>query len=405
MVIRAMSEKAKILFVDDESDILAGLRRMLHSMRHQWSMEFVKSGKDALEVMAREHIDIIVADMRMPGMDGAELLEIISQKYPHVIRIVLSGQADEQTVFRVVNPSHQYLSKPCSAEHLKFIVTRSLHLRRILSSEKLKEIISKIDTLPSLPRLYQELVNALKAPDITIKEVGKIISQDIGITAKILKLVNSAYFGLPRRISDPAQAVSYLGLDVIKAIVLSVQTFSQFEHTSLKHLSLERLISHSLQTGNLARQIALEHSGDPAIANDGFLAGLLHDVGKIILAQQFPDLYDQAVLLSKSQNCPIWEAEEAVLGGSHAEVGAYLIGLWGLSEQIVIAIAFHHYPSKSVPEGFNALTAVHVANALADETNAPPNDDLPPQLDQDYLISINCLEKISVWRQLRRPIP
>ncbi len=400
-----MSEKAKILFVDDELDILSGLRRMLHSMRHEWSMRFANSGKEALELMATEQVDVIVADMRMPGMDGAELLEMVSQKYPHVVRIVLSGQADEKTVFRVVNPSHQYLSKPCNAEHLKHIVSRALHLRRILSSEKLKEIISQIDTLPSLPRLYRELVNALKAPDITIKEVGKIISQDLGITAKVLKLVNSAYFGLPRQISDPAQAVSYLGLDVIKGVVLSVQTFSQFEKTPLKHLSLERLFAHSMQTGNFARKIAQEHTGNPTIANDSYLAGLLHDVGKIILVQQFPDLYGQAVSLCKSRNCPIWEAEEAVLGGSHAEVGAYLIGLWGLSEPVVEAIAFHHYPSLSAPTGFSPLTAVHVADALVDELHAPCGDDLPPQLDQAYLASLHCLEKFSVWHQLCKPIP
>lgn len=217
-----MPDNKRVLFVDDEPRILDGLRRMLRPMRHQWDMAFAGSGPDALDLLAREPFDAIVTDMRMPGMDGAQLLKEVIKRYPRMIRIALSGQTSSETMFQVSGMIHQYLSKPCDAKILKSALVNAWTVRDHLETVELRELISQIETLPSLPSLYQEIVESVQSNKSSSKEVGRIVSKDIGMTAKILKLVNSAFFGFPRHIANPVQAVVLLGLETIKNLILSI---------------------------------------------------------------------------------------------------------------------------------------------------------------------------------------
>ncbi len=197
-----MSEKKRVLFVDDEPKILEGLRRMLRPLRNEWEMSFVNSGQEALDILAQQPFDVIVTDMRMPAMNGAELLHEVRKRYPHMVRFVLSGQASQETMLRSIGPMHQYLSKPCDSGILKSTLTRSCQLRSILSNEKLHNLVSRIDWLPSLPSLYIEMVEELQKPEASTKILGKLISKDIAMSAKILQLVNSAFFGVRQHISN-----------------------------------------------------------------------------------------------------------------------------------------------------------------------------------------------------------
>src|ERR1700758_5310713 len=141
----------RILFVDDEPMVLDGVRRSLHAMRKDWEMSFVNSGHEALEAMAGQTFDIVVTDMRMPGMDGAQLLEEVKKRSPQSLRVILSGQSDRETILRSVNPTHQYLSKPCDGEELRTRLMRAFALKDLLENPELKGLVSKLDSLPSLP--------------------------------------------------------------------------------------------------------------------------------------------------------------------------------------------------------------------------------------------------------------
>jgi len=198
--------KKQILFVDDQPEILSSLRRMLRPMRHQWDMQFVGGGKEALEVLAKVPHDVIVSDMRMPEMDGITLLTKVQKRYPAVVRIALSGQCDREVVLRSTGATHQFLTKPCDADTLKAVVDRSCVLRDTLSDLELRELVSGIASLPSLPSLYIEIIEELRSPNSSLADIGKIISKDIGMTSKLMQLVNSAFFGVPQRISHPVQA-------------------------------------------------------------------------------------------------------------------------------------------------------------------------------------------------------
>jgi len=352
----------RILFVDDDPGILQGLRQMLHPLQHEWDMTFVASGEEALAVMAQSSFDVVVSDMRMPGMDGAQLLAEVSKRSPHTVRIILSGYSEREMVLRSVKPAHQYLSKPCQPETLKSAVGRALALRELLDNPTLMGAISGMESLPSLPGMYAEIMTELQSPEASVARVARIVSRDIGMTAKILQVVNSAFFGLPRHVTSAAQAVGLLGLDTVKGLALTLQVLGQFDEKEMRGFPVERLWEHSLAVAASARRISKRQSSDERVSDDAFLAGLLHDVGILVLIKQLPIPYVRVLTLMEEKRIGQWQAEREVLGITHAEVGAYLLALWGLPDSIIEAVAYHHCPEKCPNRAFGPLSAVHEAN-------------------------------------------
>ena len=194
--------KKKILFVDDEEMVLDGLKRMLRPYRSEWDMAFVDSGHKALDLLSQSEFDVIVADMRMPEMNGATLLNTVMKKYPRIVRLILSGHSDNEMIFEAMGATHQYLAKPCKPEVLQSVIRRALAARESLHNEELLRMVGRMRSLPSLPMLYHEIMAKLQNPDIKLEDITSTIARDIGMTAKILQLVNSAFFGLPNHVTD-----------------------------------------------------------------------------------------------------------------------------------------------------------------------------------------------------------
>ncbi|MEW8337009.1 MAG: response regulator [Candidatus Thiodiazotropha sp.] len=395
----ASTGKKKILFVDDEPNVLSGLRRTLRDQRKQWEMDFVNSGQEALAKVDEADYDAVITDMRMPGMDGAELLDRIAEKHPHVIRVVLSGQSDQASVMKTVGPAHQYLSKPCDIEILKATLARAFSLRELLGEGRLKPLVSGMRALPSLPVLYSELLNLVQDPNVSVADVGRLIAKDPAMTVKILQLVNSAFFGLGRRVSNPVEAASLLGLEILKPLVLSIGVFRQFEASEIddRVFSMDALWSHSSRVGALAKLIAkAEEMGSPAV-EDSLLAGMLHDIGKLILVVNQPAEYAQ-LKQATADTAEQMQAEKEVFGTTHGAVGAYLLGLWGIPQSIVEAVALHAQPGLQGERALSVLTVVHAANALV---HAMDDDaSLEKLIDHEYIDQLKLAERMEVWRDL-----
>lgn len=389
--------KKRVLFVDDEVNILQGLRRMLRNMGDRWEMFFAGGGEEALDIISRKGIDIVVSDMRMPGMDGAQLMDKVMNLYPNIIRIILSGYSDQELILKSVKYTHQFLVKPCDPEVLKRTIEKACMLRELLNDEKLIMTVTGIKHLPSLPRVYRVIVEELQSSNASLKKIGDIISQDVTMTARILQLVNSAFFGLPQKVASPQQAVTLLGINTLKALILNVQVFTTINREKQpKDFSLEKLCNHSIMVGNLASIIAKSESTHNNIKEDAFAAGILHDIGILLLIEN-PKLYQKLMEYASVNRCSLLKAEYAVLGSSHAELGAYLLGLWGLSDPIVEAVAFHHNPSKLKDDSFTALTAVHVANAFLSGIKDHLENIDSSYLDLQYLTDLRITDRLKKW--------
>lgn len=353
--------------MDDERNILQGLQRMLRSRRNIWEMTFVTSGKEALQLMRQKSFDAIVSDMMMPEIDGVQLLTAVMKQFPQTIRFILSGQMSNEELIRAIGPCHQIITKPCNPEDLIFSIERALKLRNLLNDDKLRSVISQIKTLPSLPSLYLQLEDEMKSPMCSVKKVAEIIEQDVAMSAKVLHIINSPYFGLCSRVTDITQAVRLLGLDIIKSLVFMTQLFSILQNNNPLSDCLDVIWRHSLNVSIISKQIAkllqLPKYEEDAV----FKSGLFHDIGKIILSTRLSDVFLECLRRAEMEGISCWEAEMAVIGVSHAEIGAYLLGLWGVSDHIVEAVFFHHRPEESECRDCNGISIVHGANSLEHE--------------------------------------
>jgi putative nucleotidyltransferase with HDIG domain len=380
----------RILFVDDDAPVLSGLRVRLHRLRNRWDMHFVESGVAAVAELERSPFDVVVSDMRMPGMDGAELLRVVRDRWPETIRIILSGYAELQQVVRLVPYAHQYYSKPCEAGQLENLIDRCLRLHELLSQPALRAVVGRVCNLPAMPQVYAKLQSMLADDDTSVHEVAQLISADAAIAAKVLQLVNSAFFRLARRITNIEQAVSHLGFAAIRNLVLSAEVFSRWPgRNTTCALDIDKLQSHVHAVAAAARSLV----ADSTRADDALLAGLLHDIGYWVLANECRDALNDSLAVATLEHIPLHEAETRVIGASHAQIGAYLLGIWGLPYPVIEAVAHHHTP-HSVPQAeFEPLAALVVAHALlpSDDTAAfdaplPPD----PKVDEAFLVSVHA---------------
>lgn len=396
------SIKKRILFVDDEPLVLNGLQRTLRKMRDVWDITFVSSAREALAILEHNSMDVIISDMKMPEMDGSQLLAEVKQRHPHIVRLILSGHVEQETTLHSIQFAHQCLSKPCDVELLKQTLAKLFSLRDILSDDAIKKIVSQIESLPSLPSIYTEIMAEMQSDDPSIKNVGVIIGRDVSMTAKILQVVNSVFFGLPQRIGNPQQAVMLLGLEAIKSLVLSVKIFSEFSQKEYSWFNIDAIFNHSISVSTYAKAIVKREQMHQDLINYSLMAGLLHDLGKLILATNFKDTYRQVLTESRNSDHKLWELEHETFGTSHAEIGAYLMGLWNLENSIIEAIAFHHCPSNSASSQLGLLTAVHVANALDHEEDASQDQEMKLQYDPEYLDRLGVSDRITEWRRVCR---
>lgn len=326
-------------------------------------MVFAAGPEEALAKVAETDFDVVVSDMRMPHMDGADLLARIKQVQPKAVRMILTGQTEQESVMKSVFIAHVFLSKPCDPDFLRAIVDRACNLSSMLDSQALRAAAGRVDMLPAAPRTYVALNEALVKASCSAGDVAKIIEGDVGLCAKILQLVNSAFFGLPRNIKSLSEAVTYLGTLTIKNLAMALEVFaSSPERAGLSSAELDELQAHSLLAGQIARRIAPRDKGNP---DEAFLAGLLHEVGRLIRIDEH----------STSAEAPPMD---------RALLGAYLLGLWGLPHPIMESVAFHRQPRLVPHTTFELVDVIYLAHHLAAELRGAE----PEALDLSYLDGI-----------------
>ena len=389
--------KTRILFVDDEPSMLRVLKMGMRSMTTSWDMEFASSGEEALELIGQRKFDAVVTDMRMPGINGAQLLNHVLRLQPQTIRIILSGYSDLREVVNCVGLTHQFLEKPCSLDDLKNCLKRVTLVKSRLAQETLCELTASLKNLPSLPELYLEIADALQSPTASAQRIAEIASQDPSLSAKLLQLSNSAYFGFSRKVFTVAEAVQLLGVSVIQSLAMAVPIFSSFYRNKCPNFPIDQIWDHSAQTGALARRIFSHHLGDSQLAEQAFCAGILHDLGKIILADCLPEQYSAVLKESHATRTPLVEVERKHFQATHAEVGAYLLALWELPIPLVEAVANHHHPHRCGTEEICLAGVIHIANALQHSQAIHP-EIIASSVDTDYLKHVGLDRQFETWR-------
>jgi putative nucleotidyltransferase with HDIG domain len=392
-----MAEK-RILIADADEKAVAEFRKALGET---WVVVGAATGSAALEEAEKQPFQVVVANYDLPDLSGAELLNRLRVSSPKTLRFIAAAEALKEKVMCHVLRGHQFLAIPFDCGTLKSYIERSLAADYGMNNS-LRELVGRIRTFPTIPSLYLEVVNALKDPNATTDEIGAIIAKDMAMTTKLVQVLNSAYFGLPRTITDPTEAVGILGFETVKSLIMTVKLLSQYDKVKPVYFSIDAIWRHSTNVARTARVMALLETGDNDCSGIAYTAGLMHDLGKVILAANFDEQYQGAHNVARKQQVPLWEVEKDIFGASHGEIGAYLLGLWGMSSEVVKVAASHHHPLRAGDTTFSPLTAVHVANVLEYEGNAETDGMPAPVFDADYLKQLGLEARVELWRLARK---
>jgi HD-like signal output (HDOD) protein/CheY-like chemotaxis protein len=364
-----------------------------------WLTHFANSGPDALSLVHQFNFTAVVADYDLPGMSGIELLDQFLQRQPAAHRFILSEVNDTERTVQCVGKAHSHLLKPLSIQTLLSALEQAFARELWLPSAAVQGLIAQLRQMPSPPTTYFKVVKEIQSPNCSIEKIAEYIAEDPAITAKVLQLANSAVFGLELQVNQPLEAIGYIGLETTKALVLLAHTVTAFDRSKLGGFSVEALWTHSVCTGRIAQQIALTEKGGLEMAEQAFAAGLLHDIGKLLLCANLPGLFTKSMTLAREEHCNFWEAESQLFpGAGHAELAGCILGIWGLPRPIVEAVALHHSPRRLGNGGFTPLTAVHAADILEHEGHPDNSIILPSQINTSYLAELGLSHREEIWR-------
>lgn len=359
--------KAKILFIDDHENILQSLRLSLRSMRHEWEMSFAASGTAGLDMFQQVWPDVVVTDMRMPDIDGSHVLRDIQKRKPDVGKIILSGYSDKETVIRNLQLANAYLSKPCKTQDLITAIRNTLRANEIILNPRIKNIIAEIETIPSNSAVYERLVDELENDNSSPGLISEIISQDIALSSNIIRIINCTFFNFPKQVSSIEHAVEMLGSQTLLNIIKSSQLFEKFKEFENSEISIRLLWDHSLRVARFAKLIAASSDLPEPSCNDCVTASMFHDIGKFIFASKMRHEFSEVIAMVKNENCTVDTAERCILGVTHAEVGAYLLGRWGFSHEQISILRSHHDAGVMVTHAVTPQMVLYAADRMDHE--------------------------------------
>lgn len=387
---------ARVLFVDTDRNLLREIELALRSAQGDWSVVPAPSAAEAADQLARRAFDAVVADGAVLGADGTPFLDEVAERQPSAIRILVSSQPGQRTAAPGAS-AHQHLVKPLHTGAVFQRLSQALRLGESLSDASLKAVISRLRTVPSLPPVYMAIMSELRNEEASSRKIGELLSKDGGMVAKILQLVNSPFFGFRVAVTEPAHAVQLLGLEAVRGLVLSAHVFEQLDLRTVTRFRLGKVWRHSVATAASARSIAGSTRASAETQGETFTAALLHDIGKLVLAASLADDYGVIVEQAEADRLPTWIVEREMVGTTHAEVGAYLLGLWGLPASIVGAVAWHHRPSESRSDEFCPLGIVHAANVIDHRLHQADVIAAPSELDAPYVERCHIDGEIAAW--------
>jgi HD-like signal output (HDOD) protein len=396
-----------ILFIDNDDGQFDAIKKPIYG----WSIhsrQTLEEGKEFL--LQNENTNIVIVNVDLHGLEGIQFLSDIKLGLPEIVRFSAIANEAAPISLKASSVSNQCIAKPYIENELKVLLMRAVSLRERLSGCTFRERLHEISGLPSLPKLYKEITDEMYSPNPSLARVSELIEQDISLSAKILQVVNSAAIGLRNEVTLVSQAATLLGMEKLSSMVLLAEVYSMVGNATLPAgFSLEGLWAHSLKVANYSKIISQEAIEDRQLADSSMTAGMLHDVGMVILAAHFSTELVTVLSITKEQELTLWDAEKEVFGTTHAEIGGYLLELWGLPDPIVEAVTFHDLPS-SIPEedypsmvpehGFTPLTAVHVGNYFCEDERRSAYGGTEGDIDSHYLERLGFMENVPQWLEI-----
>ncbi len=391
---------ATLLIIDPDAEAIESYQKALAPKEASWTALYATTAEEGLKLAANDTPDIIVAALSLNDGLGLKVLSQAIDSSPLSHAFIAAQELERPQLAAAFEGGCRYLPRPCTADRLISEFQRCLAIDSWLQSPVVKEIVSSRQEFESLPAQHHQIVTGLNSPDTSIDDIAEAIANDLALSAKILETANSSFYGFDQSVADIKQAISLLGLSTTRNIVLAVHIFSQVGQDSEHQSLIKEIWHHSIAVAGAARRICLHETNDQKAAEEAYSAGLLHDIGKLILLGVVPDDYIEAQRLSREESLSPWQTEYKVIGCDHAEVGAYLLAKWGLPNALSEAAALHHRPANSCRGTFSTLAAVHAANAIVRKRRNPQHADATPITN--FLIEIGKSEQWADWEAIAK---
>lgn len=393
-------EPRSMLFVEPDPGIREQLTQCLAELATAWPSRIAATAEEGLKALTEGRFDGVAASFRMDDTSGLEFLREASEVRPESVFFLMAGAEERATLtMRAGLPPH-FLPYPPDITELAESLERSFLLTRWMSGSAIRALLGRMVNLPAVPSLYARVMRELRSEDPSIEAVGKLIAQDPALTAKMLQMVNSPVFALGRPVSEAVDAVTFLGAERTKALILMASLSLHGSLTPCEGFSQESFWQHSLTVATLGRLLALKELKDTTLADACFTSGLLHDIGKLLFASNLPREYGEVVSSAKARGVSLHQAELEAFGVTHGQLGASLLGTWGLPMPVLEAIAWHEHPRAADAPGFSAVTVVHAANVLEYEKKGLTEADRAPQFELEYLEALGLEDRLNHWRSL-----
>ncbi len=393
-----------VLCLDESLEFVTGLVQCLTAKSQSWEVAHALTGAQALEIARKQPIDVALLSASAPNTDVIEVANTLTQINPKLIVFILAPDAKSSDQ-AYSSGRHQWHPKNAPAFTLVAAVNRMTSLVSWLSNNTTLELVSGIHGLPTIPSNYQGVLRTINSPNSTIQDIGTAMEKDMGMTSRVLQVANSAIYGFSSKITSPTQAAQVVGVDTLKSLVRYTHVLNNFPQSATSNAVFDKVWSHSVGVAAVARKITLLHTKDETRAEEAFTAGLLHDIGKLVLMSIKPEDYKEVLRKATEGKSSVHLVERVKLGTTHSETGAYLLSLWGIPYSILEAVAWHHYPGECKDKEFSALTAVHIANVSEHRRTQDEDPKAMPALDERYLAEVGVAKEVEEWLKLKPDQP
>lgn len=395
-----MKEFGRILVLIDDLAALAQAEPIFSQLPDHWKVHVTQTTDNALCLLDQVPFEVIFVDLKAGPLASLEFLHKVWSRHASTIRFLLTDNMAPDIMVTCALGPHQVLPKPLEPAAVRAALERATLVDRLFQNKDVRSLVSRIRTFPSRPTIYVEVMKELRSAHASADTIGELVSRDLAISTKLLQITNSAFFGFNRPVSKPGDAVLLLGMETTASLVLGIEAFSHLDNVKLKYFSSDQVWKHCQVVANSARAIAQRVTNDVELAHEAYTAALLHDIGKLALAVNLDDAYRDALNLGREKNLPAYEVERQAFGATHAEAGAYLLSLWGLPAPVIHAVASHHLPARELSSEFNALTALHIANALENSLSCKEASGHDLALDLDYPTELRIVEQLDTFREI-----
>jgi len=388
--------KCKILLIDCLNDINEWLTQTFTMLKENWPVVVANNLDDALLYISNTQFDVVIMNLDVSSSSIQEDIQLIKNKNQDCIIVLLLSENDNESYIKSINLVHRIYSKPIQAEAFYQDLDSLINLKYKISQSKNNKKLVSINTLPSPPQTFTEIISELNSIEPSISKISNIIKRDIGLTTKLLQLINSAYYGLKSKVHNPSIAINLLGLETVKNLALTLSSFNQFSKAQIDDYTVQNILNYSLDIGKASKTYATVLGLNNSMIESASLAGMLHDIGKLAMISILPDEFKKSLRFSKDNMISLYQAQKETVGLTDAEIGGYLLFLWGLPECIVNAVTYHYLPSENKNTNIDIVTAVHLAYAIENETKQSQITN--NALDMNYISTLQLDNELSKLR-------